>query len=904
MKLKLDQSINLRNKPFGQRVVVYDFVGRYGDWLFKQPLLFSLQEIGYFVYASSKNHFSPLRGHSVDPKKEKCDFALVFTRSDLKLLTSSFLKTHRYTLEIRRQNRFTESVILWNEDRRALSKSFRKTYEQERIYSIAKFLAIPYIERTIAPKPPQNKQVAVSFNVSENEAQRLRLSIDEIIRVIQYFHHNHYTIFYIKRKSGQDSILRRLPRSLVLNFRIVETKTMAAALKTINGTTYYFGADSGLAHYAIQNGSIAFTLFNKQYHGPTPLFNSNFFNHFVFFGDTKFSKEVIHYLDELQTPNEFYGVAYQYIKKFIADGKLLLQNAYRNKEKLKWLKLYFALHSTPCRKQLSRLENLMNGVFFSDNLYEFDYHELLQKKKKIFTDSKEFTEFLERAIEKCLGASRKKVSIFAKNCSFFHGTCLKRNVSDIDGLLVSAPSLSEKHQKDVLRVVCSALERYAFSTQLPHQTPILGSIKDEKQRYYPILVKGQAAFSFKIHGDIKDVEKYQTRIKVKIILGELPHKDLLFLRKKVTAEQVFWGKHFLKEIDALLKERKFFEQYGAFIRKIETLFSQVGGFGVNANVVLAVNKRDADSLSFVLERLMRHGIIYISKHRLFVNWDLRRPQHRWFIPVSLVWHGKVSLDQIVAKALSGKIYTYAPFKILKDLSHNKIVPQKMVDLLSSETYLVILEIFNAPRRVRRQMRRYSHFSKKEIQDYAQIPNSNCNDKEDRKICLFGLLTGFSPRLLPSQVKLLSRYNLFVQYLNRHSETPIYETKFFSHNSSQKINSPRNFAKEFKENFTQILREYYLYQNCHLPLFLLQEKRRELLFMYFVLGRGLMEGPSDQSQEVQKFLSSVSPDSFFGDITSSQLNVQRINHTIPSPSENYILLRILQKLRLRKPSNAE
>ncbi|MDP2641463.1 MAG: hypothetical protein Q8P39_02900, partial [Candidatus Yanofskybacteria bacterium] len=497
------------------------------------------------------------------------------------------------------------------------------------------------------------------------------------------------------------------------------------------------------------------------------------------------------------------------------------------------------------------------------------------------------------------GKDYKKISIFAKNCSFFHGTCLKRRVSDIDSLLVSAHDLSKKHRKDVLQLVQSALERHSFSTQLPHQIPRIGNPENDRKKYHPILLKGEPSFSLKIHDDTKDVEKYQTRIKIKIILGELSHGDLLSLREKVMAEQVSWGEHFLKEIDELLEEKRFFEQYGLFIRKIETLLSCLGGFGVNANVILTINKEDTYSLSFILERLMRHGIIYINHDRLFINWDLRRPQHRWFIPITLAWKGKLPLEHITREALKGNIYTYPPFGILRNLSRNKIVPKRMIDLLSSESYLIIIEIFNALRGAKEQIRQPAHFSQEEIEDYVQIPNSNCEDVADRKLCLFGLLTGFAPKLSGQQIKLLARYNLFVQYLCHPSKIQIHKTRFFKRGLVQPTDSPKNFATKFKEDFTRALREYYLYQKCHLSQFLLEEKRKELLFMYFVRGRGLMEGPLNQSQEMQEFLCSIHLDTLFEDSVLTRVIIERFAYIVPDLSENYALFHVLKNLRMKQ-----
>jgi hypothetical protein len=263
----------------------------------------------------------------------------------------------------------------------------------------------------------------------------------------------------------------------------------------------------------------------------------------------------------------------------------------------------------------------------------------------------------------------------------------------------------------------------------------------------------------------------------------------------------------------------------------------------------------------------------------------------------LVWHGKYSLEHLTRKALTGKIYSYTPFQILKELVYKKMPSRKAVDLLSSESYLVTIETFNAMRANKNRIKRYSGFSKEEIQNYVQIENSNCEDKKDRKICLFGLLTGFSPKLSRKQTRLLSRYNLFVQYLNRHSEIAINKTRFFPKTPVPETYSFKNFAKEFEQDFVRVLREYYLYQTSHAPQFFLQEKRRELLFMYFVRGCGLMEGPFHQSQQVRNFLLSIDP-KFLSSATLLKTTVRKLNYAIPAPRMNYVLFRCFRKLAER------
>lgn len=51
-----------------------------------------------------------------------------------------------------------------------------------------------------------------------------------------------------------------------------------------------------------------------------------------------------------------------------------------------------------------------------------------------------------------------------------------------------------------------------------------------------------------------------------------------------------------------------------------------------------------------------------------------------------------------------------------------------------------------------------------------------------------------------------------------------------------------------------MREYYLYTLATgLPKEFLYEKKKEILFVYFVQGRVLLEGPRAQSQQAAKFL---------------------------------------------------
>ena len=55
------ERIDLLNKKFGNKVVFYDMVGKYGDWLFKQPIILSFVSVGYIVSFWRKNFFRPHR---------------------------------------------------------------------------------------------------------------------------------------------------------------------------------------------------------------------------------------------------------------------------------------------------------------------------------------------------------------------------------------------------------------------------------------------------------------------------------------------------------------------------------------------------------------------------------------------------------------------------------------------------------------------------------------------------------------------------------------------------------------------------------------------------------------------------------------------------------------------------
>ena len=878
------------NSIRGTPVVIYDFVGKLGDWLFKQPVILSLRKSGYEVAGSPSNPFPCLNGPSgMSVSENRATLAFIFTGSRDLSLNKRIFKKHEDIIEFRRLGRFSEAILCWHRGRVRFVKKFQKIYEQERVEAMIRFMGFQFEERQIVVTRLQNKLMALNFNVGEIEAERLNFRIEEVFNVIDHAIENSYTCILIRKKGKPETILEeKIIKTYKHKIQIEETEGIKEACNVIDRCTYYFGADSGLGHYAVQGGKVVFSLYNSGYHGLHPLFNSTYCNHLIFFGNHLFSKGIISYLRVLEGKT-FLRRARSSIKSFLGGKTKIISLGLRsNQEKFSRLIIRLAMRECAVEKIMESAKSFFSGIFFSDRIYDVDYGKTRVNTAKVFINSQQFVSKIEKLLNEELGIRKKNVNIFAKNSSFFYGTALKRSVSDIDLMTVVAPRLSRVQKEELLQKMNALLKGHGFSVALPHQVPIAVQKLARQNQYRCIIKNGCSSFLRSIPTDRENIEKYKSRVKLLIILGEVSEEELRVLLHQLEKDRYF-GRSFLQEINALRKERRKFLKYRIFIKKIENILAGIGGFGSRGGILLRFSVKEQCAWKGVVQDLMAHGIIYVAGNRLYINWDIRRPQHAWFIPIALQWEAR-DLGGLVAKALKSQIYKSDSFKTLKELKFGSISIQKAANLLKSQSYLVVAEVFRYLQQRMSFLNEEQLITHKEIREYLRLENSNCNTKADKKIDLLGLVTGKPLPLSGTQVARLSKYNLFVHYLNTQGHFDINLTSFFKIKNVEAYHSAGEFQKDFRNSFLKLLREYYLYKINGLERFFLTEKRKEILFNYFVKGRNLMEGPRNQQKKISVFLKKINLPSLslFADGKYLEALIVRYRNNRSSENGNFII----------------
>ncbi len=850
--------IDLLNKKFGNNVIFYDMVGKYGDWLFKQPIILSFMTIGYLISFWRKNNFYPIIKNFRNKTFEHESFAVIFTRKDFKNITAieNVLNKHKHVLEIQRISRTREIIKYWKNHREYLLETFESLHEEQRIETMLSFLKLPIAKRQFSTQEVKNKNIIINFNVGENFKKRLHFNIKEIIKTLFYAEKSGYSLFLIKQV-GDDVQQNEIGEKIIERFKdkltISKTLTFKDACNAIDNCSYYFGADSGLAHYAVQSGKIVFALFNSKYHGDCPLFNTRFPNHFIFHGDIRFSKKVIKCLKSFNSHSAINKIATKTILDTLQHGQNKKNGVYDNSQKIKQLAIKLAVDQKNSQERLAFVKKMFSGIFLPDYVWEVDYNKIKKAQGKIFVDSFGFTRDLIKILSKSLSEKKYDINIFAKNSSFFYGTALKRAVSDIDFMMIWAPSLHQKQKSNLLYEIKQLLKKNNFSVNLPHQIPTIAENAEINVGYHYVVKDGEGIFSFKTQTDYENLEKYMSRIKLKIILNEINEEELKVLTDNILKTNIL-GKRFLDEIDNLKKDRHRFDDYRIFVRKIESLLGGIGGFGSKGSIVLRISKEVSKKVEIILTGLMKHGIVYVNGNKLYINWDIRRPQNAWFIPISLVWENDKIAGRITDKAFWSDIYKNGSFRVLKEIRDGKLTPELAIDFLESKSYLIISEVFNYLKTKKKIFKKWN-FKTEEIGEFLKTKNSDCNYGLDKKINLFGLISRLPLVLNQRSLQKLSKYNLFVQFFNDREHVNIKKTKFFK-NSNCVEYSAQDFTKQFINNFVFLLREYYLYRVAGIDEFFLEEKIKEILFNYFVQGKNLMSGPKKQSRKIEEFLRGI------------------------------------------------
>ncbi len=828
-------------------IIIYDFRNKLGEWLFKKPLLLSLRTSGFRVYQSKANFFVEDNFYKA-PLSKVFDFAIVFSSSAKPVPLTIFTK-HEHVIELRRIDKFSEVLIYREKGKLVKENFFRDRLEQLRIGSITRYLGLTYTKENIPLEFPKNKVILLSFNVSDNHALRLDFEVDQIIDFIIWAKNNDYRIFFLEEAGLKR--YRKIEQIKKVSHKVIRTRTIHEAFYAINECGFYFGVDSGLAHYAVRKGKISFVLYSKEFHGKKPIFNSDFSNHFTFFSGDKISEIIPVYLESLKQDRCFIS-SIRFQNEFLKGNNSLLENSYSNRIKFKKLVLALTLSSQEIKKYLFKIRDSAKNVFFIDKIYDFGYGGLKKIKGNIFIDSEVFTTSLYKLSRLVFKKELSNLSIFAKNSSFFYGTALKRGVSDIDLLTIHGSKIKKEKLKKFAEKLMATLKKNGFAVDLPHQVPIIGTAKTT-DGFYPIIKKGKPVFSIRVPRDIENIEKYKSRIKLKVILGEISKIQINKILRKSTNEE-FLGSEFTTEIKQLISNLNSVFICETFIRKMEYMLLKIGGFGSKGFVFLRVDKKEVLKISHILIKLMENGLVYLVGSRLYLNWDIRRPQHAWFIPIIVKWPRDFNPNQITKTALKSPIYNSSSFGILKKIYYSKIQSADLVKFLSSKSYLVSSEAFRKLSDFPEKIELINKLSKGDLDNFLNVNNSNCNEK-DKKACLTSLISGKAFNLTKREISKLSKYNLFIQYLNGNSKFDIRSTSFFKINKISR-QSTLNLSKNFPNEFLSLLREYYLYKNFNAPGFLLKEKEKEILFYYFVKGRSLMEGGGQQFINVRNFLSQI------------------------------------------------
>lgn len=864
-------------RKFGKKVYVWDFVGKYGDWLFKQPLIFALKKEGFKI-SVAHNLYPPLI-HGLNSKcPQSAEWIFAFTQGDKEIVWSKYARRYRSVIEIRRISRFTEIVNIWKKGVLMSANKFRAIHEQERIRSIACYLHLPYQERFISIVRRKGRVFTINMNVGDKARHRLNFNFQYISRLINTLRRQGCEFRVIKDISKSSVNLADFYAKFSDN-EIMEVKSFQEACHIIDNGDYYFGADSGLAHYAVESGKITFALYSLAYHGKKPIFQSTFRNHLCYFGDTLFSDKM---LSDFNRINKTYAdkKLLGQIAQFLKYGKGIDTDPYSNERKVFVLRVVF-LSQNEYRKNLARVIHANSAsIFFTDEVIGLNIKELTPVSRKIFIDSRSCA----RAIQKLIASypNSSNISFYAKPCSLFYGTALRDGSSDVD--LPTIRLQSTKKQKCILlKKIEYILKKFHFCTDLPHQTPIIST---KTQSLRPVIENGRLTFSMYHQKDKYNLQKYEARIKLKIIVGEISRIERQELNDSLheTAD----GQRLLKEIEYLEQDTKYFKEWEIFIRKIIRVTQMLGDFGAKGHVFLRIKKRDCIKIAKYINGLMQHGILYGTGVRLYPLWNIRRPWHGWFQPITILAENSEVIQKQMRKALGSPIYTSLHMRPLKLLSANKLVLDSVVTLLESPNPLIVMEAYRYIASHNAQFTGRTIFLREELRAYALENQSNCDNPRDRKLSLWSLATGLRLPLSSQEMRHLTKYNCFVQFFTSGATLNIAKTKFFKTKVNTDI-SIKDFVKPFVKRIIRLIREYYLYTLATgLPREYLYEKKKEILFAYFVQGRTLLEGPRAQSRKAEQFLRKLNIKNilFDGRVLRGIINSWPI--TIQSPMTEFLL----------------
>jgi len=829
-------------RKFGRKVCVRDFVGKYGDWLFKQPLIFALEKAGLKI--SVLHNLYPPLVHGLDSGyPTSAEWIFAFTRDNRGKVWAKYVQQHKSVIEIRRISRFTESVNIWKKGVLISARKFRADHEQERIRSIARYLGLSYRERSVSIIRRKKRVFAINMNVGENVEHRLNFDFQQIYKLVNALRKQGCKFKVIKDISRSNAKLKEFYAKFN-DSEISKVKNFQQACRIIDHCDYYFGADSGLAHYAVESGKITFALYSLVHHGKKPLFQSTFQNHLCYFGDTLFSDKLFSDFERINKMRADKKLLKQ-IAQFLEYGKGINIDPYSNERKVFALFLTF-LSQNEYRKKLARMVHANSAsIFFTDEVVGLNIKELTPVAGKIFVDPKSCA----RAIHSLIASypNSSNISFYAKPCSFFYGTALRDGSSDLDLPTIRLQG-RERRKSTLLKEIEHILKKFNFCTDLPHQTPIIST---RTQSLRPLIKNGRITYSLCCQEDKHNLLKYEARIKMKIIVGEMSRTEEQEL--KILLHKTADGQRLLEEIEFLKQDSRYFKKWEIFIRKIIKATQMLGDFGAKGHVFLKIEKQDCLRIGEYINGLTRHGIMYGAGVRLYPLWNIRRPQHGWYQPITILTEDLKLIQKNIKRALKSPVYKSKHMRPLKLLSVNKLVVDSIVPLLESPNPLIVMEAYRSIASHNVQFKGKTIFSREELRAYAFENQSNCDNPRDRKLSLWSLATGLSLPLSCQERRHLTKYNCFVQFFTRGANLDISKTRFFKTKMNTDI-SEKDFVKPFIKRMIRLIREYYLYTLAvGLPKEYLYEKKKEILYVYFVQGRTLLEGPRAQSQKAEQFL---------------------------------------------------
>ncbi len=823
-------------------IEIVESTNKLGDWIFKLPLINSIHhKFGKKIYFKGNEDFLLLpfmkRGSS-----SKKSLKILLTRKDL-----PSPKINGDIIEIYRNSKNKEVVFIKFKDFNR-ERKFSSLFEEERVEEITNFLGFVYLPQKVPKLNLSKKNAILNFNVGENNEERLDINLEEIKKSLEFLDLNRFKIKLICQKNSKNKI----NEFILKNCPFVKCKftySLKEAIKTINQYQLYFGVDCGLSHYMALKGKLVFSLFSKKFHGQTPLFRSSLSNDLSFFGDSLFYGELIKYLEILISKNKQLNYLFSRKERF-SDNYYIFGEFYDkfdNESKL--LRLIFQIN----KQFIEYFDNA--GIFLPDRVYEIKYSEIAPKiKSLIWLDQKKIIDELQEFLDGLDANLRESISLWAKPCSFFYKTALHRKSSDIDNMriLFQDRNISNKRKEKVIRGLCSVLNRNNLAIKEPHQRPL--EVKSKPNgNVIEIISRGIVNKNIpEIRpSDNKNFERYESRLKLKVIMGNLsPNFNQIGLKDFL-----------VKELKVIFKNKSALMPSLDFFYKMEAILEKFAPFGTAPEINIYTNRKESTKVLNQIELLMNLGIVYYNYPKLYLLWDTRRPQHGWFVPLNFYLEG-INLSNIkkrLATCFGNNIFSRGPYKYLKKLHKNPHI-STLFKSLKSNSNLVTMEAYNFLRNFIQKNNEIIKEVYKMARKQVNKEEDNCDSSKNKIIHLCRLLVFQNQDKFDKERKFLnfspltnhSRYNLFTDI--------VFSNNGFPSNIFEKITtSKKTISNEFLiDTICKIYNLSLFKENLEnmIPKKLIRSIDEKILYLIFARIGGLLNGPKKQKNDCQIFLSEV------------------------------------------------